>query len=56
MKIGIIVAMDKELRQLQSLFTDGQVKVIRRDGSSVPASRYAPLFILSPGDCAVFEE
>jgi len=29
MKIGIIVAMDKELRQLQSLFTDGQVKVIK---------------------------
>jgi len=27
MKIGIIVAMDKELRQLQSLFTDGNVMV-----------------------------
>lgn len=27
MKIGIIVAMDKELRQLQSLFTDGDVLV-----------------------------
>ena len=27
MKIGIIVAMDKELRQLQSLFTDGEVLV-----------------------------
>lgn len=27
MKIGIIVAMDKELRQLQSLFTDGNVRV-----------------------------
>ena len=27
MKIGIIVAMDKELRQLQSLFTDGSVVV-----------------------------
>ena len=27
MKIGIIVAMDKELRQLQSLFTDGHVLV-----------------------------
>ena len=27
MKIGIIVAMDKELRQLQSLFTDGSVLV-----------------------------
>ena len=27
MKIGIIVAMDKELRQLQSLFTDGSVMV-----------------------------
>lgn len=27
MKIGIIVAMGKELRQLQSLFTDGQVLV-----------------------------
>ncbi len=29
MKIGIIVAMDKELRQLQSLFTDGSVVVQR---------------------------
>ena len=27
MKIGLIVAMDKELRQLQSLFTDGNVLV-----------------------------
>ena len=27
MKIGIIVAMDKELQQLQSLFTDGNVMV-----------------------------
>ena len=27
MKIGIIVAMDKELRQLQALFTDGRVLV-----------------------------
>ncbi len=27
MKIGIIVAMDKELRQLQHLFTDGHVRV-----------------------------
>ena len=27
MKIGIIVAMDKELRQLQSLFADGNVRV-----------------------------
>ena len=27
MKIGVIVAMDKELRQLQSLFTDGNVLV-----------------------------
>ena len=27
MKIGIIVAMDKELRQLQSLFNDGNVRV-----------------------------
>ena len=27
MKIGVIVAMDKELRQLQSLFTDGKVLV-----------------------------
>ena len=27
MKIGIIVALDKELRQLQSLFTDGNVRV-----------------------------
>ena len=27
MKIGIIVAMDKELRQLQALFNDGNVRV-----------------------------
>ena len=27
MKIGIIVAMDKELRQLQALFSDGNVRV-----------------------------
>ena len=27
MKIGVIVAMDKELRQLQSMFTDGNVLV-----------------------------
>ena len=27
MKIGIIVAMDKELRQLQHLFADGNVRV-----------------------------
>jgi adenosylhomocysteine nucleosidase len=27
MKIGIIVAMDKELKQLQSLFTEGNVRV-----------------------------
>ncbi len=31
MKIGIIVAMDKELRQLQSLFTDGQV-IVQKSG------------------------
>jgi len=29
MKIGIIVAMDKELRQLQSLFDDGSVQVVK---------------------------
>ena len=27
MKIGIIVAMDKELKQLQTLFNDGNVRV-----------------------------
>ena len=31
MKIGIIVAMEKELHQLQSLFTDGQV-VVQQSG------------------------
>jgi adenosylhomocysteine nucleosidase len=31
MKIGIIVAMDKELRQLQQLFTDGNV-IVRKCG------------------------
>ena len=31
MKIGIIVAMDKELRQLQQLFTDGNI-IVRKCG------------------------
>lgn len=35
--------------------TDKKVQLIRRDGSSAPASLYEPLHILSPGDCAVFE-
>ena len=36
--------------------TDEQVQLIRRNGSSTPARLYAPLFILSPGDCAIFEQ
>ena len=35
--------------------TDGQVQLIRRDGSSAPARLYDPLFILSPGNCEIFE-
>ena len=35
--------------------TDERVELIRQDASSVPASRYGPLFILSPGNCEVFE-
>ena len=35
--------------------TDEKVQLIRRDGSSAPASLYEPLHILSPGDCTVFE-
>ena len=35
--------------------TDGQVQLVRRDGSIVPACLYGPLHILGPGDCEVFE-
>ena len=35
--------------------TDENVQLIRRDGSSAPASLYEPMHILSPGDCTVFE-
>ena len=35
--------------------TDECVKLIRSDASSVPAQKYGPLFILSPGNCAIFE-
>jgi hypothetical protein len=35
--------------------TDESVLLIRRDGSSQPASRYDQLHILSPGDCEIFE-
>ncbi len=35
--------------------TDDQVKLVRHDGSIVPATLYGPLHILSPGDCEVFE-
>ncbi|MBQ7180604.1 MAG: hypothetical protein IJR87_04850 [Bacteroidaceae bacterium] len=36
--------------------TDNQVQLIRRDGTSAPAWLYDSLFILSPGDCAIFEQ
>ena len=35
--------------------TDDHVELVRRDGTSVPAQRYAPLFILTPGNCEIFE-
>lgn len=35
--------------------TDDRVALIRQDASSVPASHYGPLFILSPGNCEIFE-
>jgi len=59
MKIGIIVAMDKELRQLQSLFTDGRVivqkcgigKVNAALGAQRMINEYHPDIIISSG-CA----
>ena len=59
MKIGIIVAMDKELRQLQSLFTDGNVMVqkcgIGKVNAALGAQRmineFHPDIIISSG-CA----
>ena len=35
--------------------TDESVLLIRRDGSSQPASLYTPVHILSPGNCEIFE-
>ena len=59
MKIGIIVAMDKELRQLQSLFTDGSIVVQKCDIGKVNAAlgaqrminEFRPDVIISTG-CA----
>ena len=59
MKIGIIVAMDKELRQLQSLFNDGNVRVekcgIGKVNAALGAQRmineFRPDVIISTG-CA----
>ena len=59
MKIGIIVAMDKELRQLQSLFNDGNVLVqkcgIGKVNAALGAQRmineFHPDYIISSG-CA----
>ncbi len=59
MKIGIIVAMDKELQQLQHLFTDGNVivqkcgigKVNAALGAADMISSYKPDVIISSG-CA----
>jgi len=59
MKIGIIVAMDKELQQLQSLFTDGNVLVekcgIGKVNAALGAQRmintFKPDVIISSG-CA----
>ena len=59
MKIGIIVAMDKELQQLQQLFTDGSVRVekcgIGKVNAALGAQRmineFHPDIIISSG-CA----
>ena len=59
MKIGIIVAMDKELKQLQQLFTDGHVRVekcgIGKVNAALGAQRmiaeFQPDVIISSG-CA----
>ena len=59
MRIGIIVAMDKELRQLQSLFSDGDVRVekcgIGKVNAALGAQRmineFRPDVIISSG-CA----
>ncbi len=59
MKIGIIVAMDKELRQLQQLFSDGNVRVekcgIAKVNAALCAQRmindFRPDVIISSG-CA----
>lgn len=59
MKIGIIVAMDKELQQLQHLFSDGNVivqkcgigKVNAALGTADMISQYKPNVIISSG-CA----
>ena len=59
MKIGIIVAMDKELRQLQQLFNDGNVRVEKCGIGKVNAAlgaqkminEFHPDFIISSG-CA----
>ena len=59
MKIGIIVAMDKELKQLQQLFNDGNVRVEKCGIGKVNAAlgaqkminEYHPDVIISSG-CA----
>ena len=59
MKIGIIVAMDKELQQLQQLFTDGNVlvrkcgigKVNAALGAQQMINEFHPDYIISSG-CA----
>ena len=38
-----------------SIETDDHVQLVRSDGSCSPARSYAPLFILSPGNCEIFE-
>ena len=48
MKIGIIVAMDKELQQLQHLFTDGNVVVEKCGIGKVNAALGAAEMIRRP--------
>ena len=35
--------------------TDDCVQLVRLDGTSVPAQAYDQLFILTPGNCDIFE-
>jgi len=50
MKIGIIVAMDKELKQLQTLFNDEQVRVEKCGIGKVPFISFRVISDIPPRD------